>query len=153
MNKLTLIIFATCISFVFAKPKVSGPFPESRRKSILVARQNFCNAGSGFNYDKLYKIKLARIFPSDDSYYCYVGCFCTETKSLMSGEKILSEVYIRAALTRTISLLKADYLISNCKNVQVAIDVCETGKIIHNCFALQNIILADFIGYASNDVI
>ncbi|XP_014205296.1 uncharacterized protein LOC106637144 [Copidosoma floridanum] len=140
MNKLVLLILALCITFVFAVPKLSGPFPNNRRKPVLSARQNFCEAGNGFHADKLRKIKETRIFPSDNSYYCYLGCFCTETKSIMTGDKFLSEKYIDIALTRTLSQQDSDNLISKCKHVKVAKDVCEAGKTIHNCFAAQKII-------------
>ncbi|XP_014215263.1 uncharacterized protein LOC106644329 [Copidosoma floridanum] len=153
MNKSILIIVAACISFVFAEPKESVLIPDFRRKDVLRARQSFCYAGNGFNDEKLREIKEFRIYPSDDSYYCYTGCFTTETKSIITGEKVFSEQYIKAALYRTFPEKKANSIIAKCKNIKVSKDICDAGKTIHSCFTIQQIVLADFIGYLDSDVI
>nr|ABB58735.1 odorant-binding protein 2 [Copidosoma floridanum] len=140
-----LMVLTIGISSIAAKPEV--PI-----KSVA-NRQKFCYINSGFNYDKLEKIKKWRVFPSDMSYKCYVGCFCTEMEFPMPDTRVMNEKIMWDALNRSLPQKKVNEIVDKCINVPVTNDVCETGEKLINCFIKQGIVLADFIGYIEEDIL
>nr|AHE40945.1 odorant-binding protein 3 precursor [Copidosoma floridanum] len=113
--------------------------------------QKFCYIESGFNYGKLEKIKLRRLFPSDMSYKCYIGCFCTKKKYPMPDTRVMNEKIMRDALNRSLPQKTVNNAMASCKNVTVTEDICGTGEKLVGCLIKQGIILADFMGYIEED--
>ncbi|XP_014217564.1 uncharacterized protein LOC106646053 [Copidosoma floridanum] len=142
--KLFILAVALYISFVLSQEYNEESLRHKR--NYLTSRQNSCYNETGFDKEKLTQLRLTRSYPLDISYFCFVGCATTQSKGLSLSARVMNTTVLMDSFTRTLPIETANNIIDKCKDIDTN-GLCTAGKRIHECFAKQGFIIADWIGY------
>ncbi|XP_014217563.1 uncharacterized protein LOC106646052 [Copidosoma floridanum] len=148
--KLLILTFALYIGFVLSQEY--NKESQRHKRNYITSRQNFCYNETGFDKEKHTQIRLTRAYPLDISYFCFVGCATTQPKGLFLSTRSMNTTFLLEALTRTFTVEEANNIIDKCKDINTN-GLCATGRSIHECFAKQGFMIADWIGYLDGDIV